>query len=61
VPTEAKGGHGAMRLCRPLVVLAHRLASIADQARHSLFTYQTATSRRAAYARILAARFASEL
>jgi hypothetical protein len=50
-----------MRLCPPLVALAHRVASIADQARHSLFTYQRAKSRRAAYVRILAARFASEL
>jgi hypothetical protein len=61
VPTEANGGHGALRLCPPLVALAHRLASIADQARHSLFTCQRAKSRRAAYDRILAARFASEL
>src|SRR5882757_1068435 len=50
-----------MRLCPPLVARAYRLASIADQARHSLFTCQRAESRRAAYARILAARFASEL
>src|SRR5882757_2709574 len=50
-----------MRLCPPLVARAYRLASIADQARHSLFTCQRAESRRAAYAGILAARFASEL
>jgi hypothetical protein len=36
-----------MRLCPPLVARAYRLASIADQARHSLFTYQRAKERRA--------------
>jgi hypothetical protein len=65
MPAEANGGRSAMRLCPPLVAVAQRLALIADQARHSLFTYQRAKEPKSvepkAHTRILAARFASEL